>query len=819
MSTSGKKGGGSSSSSFKPLTLKDLNHPANSEKIKYTPQIYENMRKIIGASSSSKEDKDNRIQYTYSIQNLHKNFDSFVNNVLEIYNKRANGSLPHNFSFNPKVNRDNWQQKTKKDTEGYDLSDDGLRVYGSNAFSHHLNDIAMKSAPTVWNDLLNKFHNSFNYAKENDKVDLWVKEGGLGCFEGIITDLSDWMSNAIHLKEILEGPLPEISDAAEAARNGIKLYEEKFGPIPDSDSAEDVLAKLKRVIKINVLDEEVLGQLAYIYERRDIEPEEAEIVELAPIQPQPTQPERKSQKAREKIFQAQKPVEPPKQKEIIQKPTQREQSIPYVREMPPMGYLPATPSEKEVEDFRLYIKKGLEKSKESPRSKMNQRVYDLLNKYPPDQDDYILLSDELLKESQQAARAENPTFSLKPPNPVSPEMQILKTFNLAREMVQKHFINYEERQLKILQNNLAAIHTLRDRVQSDINIENALHQEIEKLKKEENQLNDTQTVVEEPIPESPTLIESQNPNMVSNSGLTSNNDLLKPALPKKNQFQNELILEIQKRINREKKFISEIAHVRKGAQLSKVPEPKISLDVTAQYNRIIERYTKQISAANLEINNSIKMILASKIPVHDVIDLLDHEKKVKQELYAELEKIKLHIKEITERNKKLQRAISTSEPEIEMPKEDIGSEDYDLPPMETNPPDAPPLVEDVIAPKVSRTQISPKISNMNFFNSEIAEKIKARRKEIISSETESEGIEESQQEELMQSGMEMVRLAKDQGIQHWEKTPVRFTPLKQKSKDEIPQPKTGFVTSSEEVSESETQSQSELTPGAKPSKD
>ncbi len=790
MKHGGKKGG--SSSTFKPLTLKDLNHPAPNEKIKYSPQIYEKMRKIIAASNALKEEKAARIEYTYTIQNLHKNFNFFVNNVLAIYNNRKDGTLPKSYLFNPKVNRDNWQQKAKRDSEGYELSDDGLRAYGSNAFMHHLNDIAMKSAPTVWNDLLSKFHNSFNYANENDKVDQWVNTGGWGCFEGVISDLSDWMSNDIHMKESLEGPLPEVSDAIEAARLGIQLYEKKFGPIPESDSAEDVLVKLKRVIKISVRDEEVLDQLAYIYERRDNEPEEAEIVALAPIPSPPTQPEKKSQKAQEKIYQAPKPVEPPKKTVEAPKPSQPAPSIPYVREMPPMGYMPETPSEKQVENFRLQIKKSLEKSQGSPRYKMNQLVYDLLNKYPPGQNDHLILTDQLREATQKAARAADPYFYFKPPNPASPEVQIEKFFNQAREMVQKHFINYEERQLKVLQDNLSAIHTLRDRIQTDIKVENSLQQEIEQLKREENQLENIQaSVIEDLVPTAPPLIESEVPTLAPILRKPSENVLNKPGLAEKTPIQDQLILEIQGRINRERKVITEIAQTTKSVQPVKATPAKSSLDVTAEYNRRIERYEKQIKAANFEINNSINLILASKIPVHDQAALIEHEMSVKRKLDDELEKLKIHIKEIAVRNQKIQEVVSA--PEIDVPKDMVGSFDYDLAAMELNPPEAPPLVEDLVSPQVSITQKQQKrpqkAIDMNFFDSQLAERVKLRRKALAEPEITIESEEENQQDKLMRFAIEMVRLAQDQGIQDWEKTAVQFTPLlKQRSEHLIVPP-------------------------------
>lgn len=232
----------------------ELRFPDVADKIPYDAGYYDTLRKELTASIQNENDRERAIHYSYCIQNLHLNYENKLKAILAIYNKSE--QLPHSFYFEPQAK----SFPFKKDEQGNKLSEDGLRAY-SLVFVHHADMYDMKSLPLTWNNLLQQYKQSFDFARRQGKISEWSKAGQEGCFEGCLGELTDWY---LKTKEQFENIAPstskqqtttepkitEVLDLEEAMQKAGTLV-----PNFTTLKAEEALVAIKKVIKIRERDD------------------------------------------------------------------------------------------------------------------------------------------------------------------------------------------------------------------------------------------------------------------------------------------------------------------------------------------------------------------------------------------------------------------------------------------------------------------------------------------------------------------------------------------------------------------------------------
>lgn len=177
------------------LTFDELN---KAELMPYAKERYERIRESLHNAMSYAEDAMIQASYkasihlSYCVQNLHKNFDAKLKDLLAFYNKQ-NGKLPTEIFFEPSF---------PKVFPPPPRSDDDLPILNKTLI-HHAEYYDMKSMAVTWKNLIEQYLSCIEYAintQDHAVLNACVKASSDGCFDNCISEMGIWKAGRESIK-------------------------------------------------------------------------------------------------------------------------------------------------------------------------------------------------------------------------------------------------------------------------------------------------------------------------------------------------------------------------------------------------------------------------------------------------------------------------------------------------------------------------------------------------------------------------------------------------------------------------------------------
>ncbi|HET9844061.1 MAG TPA: hypothetical protein VFP93_05340 [Gammaproteobacteria bacterium] len=150
----------------------------------YNPALYHNIRQAIEQEVNKSPNKiiySIAIHLSFCVQNLHKNMEKRLRDLLEYHNSH-NGKLPSEIYFEP--SRPNIFPPPPKKPD--DLP------HLNKLLVHHANFYPMKSMRVTWAYLVTQYLETLAFSIENKRLNECLQNGQDGCFDKCISDMGEW---------------------------------------------------------------------------------------------------------------------------------------------------------------------------------------------------------------------------------------------------------------------------------------------------------------------------------------------------------------------------------------------------------------------------------------------------------------------------------------------------------------------------------------------------------------------------------------------------------------------------------------------------